>query len=323
MCPGIFPSQHPDDIPVNIDEGQVIAPGCAEHIGIRSQVLLDFFYIIHLVLDHIADCPVMLHHLLRHADAVFLLGFLGDLFIILHSQLIFLHGSQAFQLNQLPFLVGIAAECLLTIRKQLCIAVLLFQKPAQLSQHLKVKLLIFPVCRCYPLIRDHQRKKFSFIDPACLLQKLYLLQRILFFQCCHDLLLEHLYIKLHIYMLRCPHVYAAFGGNILAIGKTGCHQAFSQPEDHGTQGIGRLLYVAVPVELLQQPGSPDALSAAVDEKHQKVQHLTAETLSQKKRLSLIGHAESSKHLYVNDIRIILKVLSGYFFPFCFCYFPHF
>ena len=106
-------------------------------------------------------------------------------------------------------------------------------------------------------------------------------------------------------MLRCPHVYAAFSGNILAIGKAGCHQAFSQSEDHGTQGIGCLLYVAVPVELLQQLGSPDAFSAAVDEKHQKVQHLTAETLSQKKRLPLIGHAESSKHLYVNDIRIIL------------------
>ena len=36
MRSGIFPSQHPDDVPVNIDKSQVIAAGCAKYVRIRS-----------------------------------------------------------------------------------------------------------------------------------------------------------------------------------------------------------------------------------------------------------------------------------------------
>ena len=125
-------------------------------------------------------------------------------------------------------------------------------------------------------------------------------------------------------MIGCPGINTALGGDVLALWKAGRDQALSQSEDHGTQGIGCLLGVAVSVELLQETAAVDALTSAVNEKHQKMQCLAAEALSQHHRLSLIGHTETTQHLDVDYILItrvlLFDIVRSFFRYFFICLF---
>ena len=102
-------------------------------------------------------------------------------------------------------------------------------------------------------------------------------------------------------MVCCPHIYAALCGDILSIWQSGRDQAFSQAEDHSPQRIGSLLGITVSVKLFQQTGPADALSPAVDEKHQQMEHFTAEALAQQHRLPPVSHVEAAEHLNMNHI----------------------